>query len=415
MRSGAKPPTPPKPSIEGIPDMAIYHLSAKPISRGAGRSATGAAAYRAGERIHDERTGLDFDYTHKTGVLHSELILPGVGSADRAAFWNALERHHKRQDAILAREVEIALPAELTPEQRQELAVGFARELADRYGVAADLALHAPRPLSAAELARNPGQHHETDPELGRHNGNWHAHILLSACHVSPQGELGRKAVELDPIHCQRHHLENLAEREREHWAERANRALERAGHEAQLDPRSHAERGFDHEPSQHLGPAAAGYERRTGQPSHKRLDHERDTGEAQARREELNGLEDEWQQVHRALRYAQGQALDGPILEIDRAEIERGMGTAAAHYREWQQMETLREQAQEQYRHWQAEQERQQQAEREREQEREREWQAEQQRRQAEIERAWQQLAQELQHQAEPQRQPQHDFQQGL
>lgn len=399
--------------------MAIYHLSAKPISRGAGRSATAAAAYRAGDYIHDERTGLEFDYTHKTGVLHAELILPGGGSADRAAFWNALELHHKRQDAILAREVEIALPAELTPEQRQELAVGFARELADRYGVAADVALHAPRPLGDAELARNPHQHHELDPERGRHNGNWHAHILLSACHVSPEGELGRKAVELDPIHCQRHHLESMAEREREHWAERANLALERAGHEAQLDHRSHAERGFDHEPSQHLGLAAAGYERRTGQPSHKRLDHEQDAGEALTRTVELSALEGEWQQVHRALCYAQGQAPDGPILEIDRAEIERGLAAAAAHYQEWQQMEALKEQAQEQYQHWKAEQERQQQAEQERErqqeQQRQREQQAEQQRQQAEMERAWQQLAQELQRQAEPQHQPQRGFQQEM
>ena len=399
--------------------MAIYHLSAKPISRGAGRSATGAAAYRAGDRIRDERTGLEFDYTHKSGVLHAELILPGGGHADRAEFWNALELHHKRQDAVLAREVEIALPAELAPEQRQALAVDFARELADRYGVAADVALHAPRPIGDAELARNPGQHHETGPERGRHNGNWHAHILLSACHVSPEGELGRKAVELDPIHCQRHRTANLAERERARWADLANRALEQAGHAPQLDPRSHADRGFEHEPSRHLGPAAAGRERRTGQPSHKRLDHEQDAGEAQARREELSGLEDEWQQVHRALRYAKGQALDGPILEIDRTEIERGLAAAAAHYREWRQMEALREQAQEQYWHWQAEQERQQQAERERErqqeQQRQREQQAEQQRQQAEMERAWQQLAQELQRQAEQQRQQQRGFQQEM
>ena len=403
--------------------MAIYHLSVKAIGRGAGRSATGAAAYRAGVYIHDERTGLDFDYTHKTGVLYSELILPQGGSADRAAFWNALEQHHKRQDAILAREVEIALPAELTPVQRQDLAANFARELADRYGVAADVVLHAPRSIGVAELARNPSQHYETDPARGPHNGNWHAHILLSACHVSPDGALGRKAVELDPIHCQRHHLENLAERERARWAERTNLALEQAGHEAQIDPRSHTERGFDHEPSRHLGPAAAGYERRTGQPSHKRLNYEQDAGEALTRTVELSALEGEWQQVHRALCYAQGQAPDGPILEIDRAEIERGLATAAAHYQEWQQMEALKEQAQQHYQHWKAEQERQQHAERERQQEHQRQQQAEQQRQQAELERqqaelerAWQQLAQELQRQAEQQRQQQQNqFQHGL
>lgn len=393
--------------------MAIYHLSVKAISRKAGRSATGAAAYRAGESIHDERTGLEFDYTHKAGVLYSELILPQGGSADRAAFWNTLELHHKRQDAILAREVEIALPAELTLEQRQQLAVGFACELADRYGVAADVALHAPRPVSDAELERNPHQYYEINLEMGRHNGNWHAHILLSACHVSPQGELGKKAVELDPIHCQRHHIENLAEREREHWADRANFALEQAGHETQLDHRSHAERGFDYEPSQHLGPAAAGYERRTGHPSHKRLDFEQDAGEARTRTTELSGLEDEWQSIHRALRYLAGEALDGPILEIDRIEIEQGLAIAAAHYQEWQQMEALKEQAQEQYQHWKAEQERQQQAEQERErhQEQQRQQEAEQQRQQAEQERL-QQLEQERQEQAEQERQQQQSYQ---
>ena len=94
--------------------MAIYHLSAKPISRAQGRSATGAAAYRAGVEITDERTGLVHDYTRKGGVLHAELVLPGGGSADRAEFWNRLEAHHKRGDAVLVREVEISLPTELS-------------------------------------------------------------------------------------------------------------------------------------------------------------------------------------------------------------------------------------------------------------------------------------------------------------
>ena len=210
--------------------MAIYHLSAKPISRAQGRSATGAAAYRAGVEITDERTGLVHDYSRKGGVLHAELVLPGGGSADRAEFWNRLEAHHKRGDAVLVREVEISLPTELSTEQRQALAVGYARELADRYGVAADLALHAPRTVSDRELEKNPGQHWEIDPDTGRrHNGNWHAHVMLSACHVAPDGTLGKKAVELDPIHCQRAKpkLENLVDRERARWAELVNAALE--------------------------------------------------------------------------------------------------------------------------------------------------------------------------------------------
>ena len=327
--------------------MAIYHLSAKAVSRGAGRSATGAAAYRAGDRIHDERTGLDFDYTHKSGVLHAELILPGGGNADRTDFWNGLEHHHKRHDAILAREIEIALPGELSAEQRQELAVGFARELADRYEVAADVALHAPRPISDAELARNPDQHQEVDPEFGRHNGNWHAHILLSACHVTPQGELGRKAAELDPIHCQRHRLANPAERERARWAELANHALARAGHAPQLDPRSHAERGLAHDPGRHLGPAAAGYERRTGQLSRRRHDHDQNAHETRTITEELGQLDAEWQHVNRALSYAQGHAVEGPLADLDRREIEDGLAAAAAGYAAWQHTETLKAQEQ--------------------------------------------------------------------
>ncbi len=337
--------------------MAIYHLSIKAISRKAGRSATGAAAYRAGDRIYDERTGMTFDYTHKNGVLHSELLLPGGEQADRGAFWNGLELHHKRQDAIVAREVEVALPSELSAAQRQELAVGFARELADRYGVAADVALHAPRPISDAELARNPHQYHETDPALGRHNGNWHAHILLSACYVSPEGTLGRKAVELDPIHCQRHRLENVAERERAHWAERANQALVHAGHAPQLDARSHADRGFEQEPSRHLGPAAAGYERRTGQPSHRRLDDDQNVHERRKIAAELRQLDVEAQRIDCALHYAHGHAVDGPIAPLDPHDVEAGLALAAAQYQDWRAAQALHVEAEAHYAPWKPEQ----------------------------------------------------------
>jgi len=232
--------------------VAIFHLTAKPISRAEGRSSTAAAAYRAGVKITDERTGETFDFTRKGGVEHAELILPGGATADRGEFWNKVEKHHKRGDAVLVREVEVALPSELTPEQRQALAVGYARELADRYGVAADVAIHAPN----------------KDGDERNH----HAHIMLSACHVQPDGTLGKKAVELDPIHCQKHKIENMVARERVRWGELANAALERHGHDARIDHRSHAERGIEAEPTQHLGVAAVGFERRTGQKSDKRL-----------------------------------------------------------------------------------------------------------------------------------------------
>ena len=98
--------------------MAIYHLSVKPISRSAGRSATAAAAYRAGELgapIVDERTGDVHDYTRKRGVLSADIVLPDGAPSwaqDRPRLWNAAELAEKRKDACVAREYEVALPAE---------------------------------------------------------------------------------------------------------------------------------------------------------------------------------------------------------------------------------------------------------------------------------------------------------------
>jgi hypothetical protein len=283
--------------------VATFHLSAKPISRSAGRSATGAAAYRAGVEITDERTGQVHNYTRKTGVLHSKIILPEGGTANRSEFWNAIEKHHKRGDAVLAREVEISLPTELTKEERQALAMCFASELSDRYGVAVDVALHAPRAVTNKDLKKDPDQYHETDPETGRqHNGNWHAHLMLSACHVSPTGELSKKSVALDPIHCQRAKIENMVDRERVRWAQLANGALERYGHTARVDHRSLEEQGVDREPTKHLGLVASGYERRTGEPSQKRQDFEQEAFNRLARAAEVGELERQGVQLDRSI-----------------------------------------------------------------------------------------------------------------
>jgi ATP-dependent exoDNAse (exonuclease V) alpha subunit len=258
--------------------LAIYHLSAKPISRASGRSATAAAAYRAGIAIRDARTGVIYDYTRKAGVLYAELILPIDGIADRADFWNRIEAHHKRRDAVLAREIEISLPREITSEQREKLAISFARELAHRYGVAVDVALHAPRVITDRDLERNPQQYWQIDTATGkRHNGNWHAHLMLSACYVLSDGSLGKKAVELDPIHCQRRQVENMVERERIRWAELANASLHRDGFEVQVDHRSHADRNIAAIPTQHLGPQSQGIERRTKRKSSIRMDQGED------------------------------------------------------------------------------------------------------------------------------------------
>lgn len=225
--------------------MAIYHLSMKTISRSAGRSTTAAAAYRAGVKIVDRVTGEVHDYTRKAGVLGAAVVLPTGGTMPRAELWNRVEEHHRRKDAVLAREIVIALPAELNGEDRERLALKYARELADKYGVAVDVALHAPSKDGSDK--------------------NWHAHIMLTACHVSPQGELGKKCVALDPIHCKKHKLETAADEQRERWAELANAALAKSGQEARIDHRSHAERGLAELPSYHLGPDVTAIMRRGG------------------------------------------------------------------------------------------------------------------------------------------------------
>ena len=114
--------------------MAIFHLSVKTVSRSAGRSATAAAAYRAGVEITDERTGEIHDYTRKGGVESAELVLPAGApewAADRAALWNAAEQAEKRKNSTVAREFEIALPEELSPAERQRLARDLAREIVE--------------------------------------------------------------------------------------------------------------------------------------------------------------------------------------------------------------------------------------------------------------------------------------------
>src|SRR3546814_2187872 len=126
--------------------MAIYHLSAKVIGRGSGRSAVAAAAYRAASRLHDERLGRDHDFTSKTGVIHSEVMLPEDAPErlhDRETLWNEVEAVEKRKDAQLAREVEFAIPREMTNEQGVALAREFVqREFVDR-GMVADPYVHS--------------------------------------------------------------------------------------------------------------------------------------------------------------------------------------------------------------------------------------------------------------------------------
>ena len=230
--------------------MAIYHLAMKPISRSSGRSSVAAAAYRASQKLTNERDGQTHDFTARRGVEHTEIVLPdGVDAEwaqDRSTLWNAAEFAEARKDARVAREVEVALPHELTPEQRLALTREFAQGLADRYGVAVDFAIHSP--------------HGDTDVR------NHHAHILLTTRKVEREG-LGEKsemelenkrliALGLPTSHDQ---LRDL----RLNWEERANRHLAMAGHDLRIDHRSHQDCGLEIEPTQHMGVHATQMDRR--------------------------------------------------------------------------------------------------------------------------------------------------------
>lgn len=300
--------------------MAIYHLSTKPVSRAAGRSATAAAAYRAGARITDERTGEIHDYTRKQGVEHSFIVAPfGVKSAyDREKLWNAAEAAEKRKDSRVAREFEIALPDELPEHERRRLAVEFARELVDRYGVAADVAIHAP----------------SRDGDERNH----HAHILCTTRKVT-QGEngellLGDKTVfELSDKKRESLGLGSSADELieiREMWAQIANRSM---GHytDQRIDHRSLKDQGItDRLPQVHLGPAVTQMHRR-GVKSDKWLS---------------------WEQANEALQAAaegrrmgrEAKEVDGAIIDtetdlsdllLERKQIEHGVARSSMAVRQ--------------------------------------------------------------------------------
>lgn len=232
-----------------VHSVAIYHLSVKTISRSAGRSATAAAAYRAGDRIADERTGELHDYGRKGGVESAELILPAdapAWAADRAALWNAAEQAERRKNSTVAREFEIALPAELSSDERARLARDFTREIVEQHGCAADVCIHA--------------------PSRGGDQRNHHAHILLTTRRLGQDG-LTEKTRELDD----KLSGPALVTSWRERFAVLQNERLREAGLSVQVDHRSLDEQGIERVATRHLGPAATGFERRTGRASHRR------------------------------------------------------------------------------------------------------------------------------------------------
>ena len=218
--------------------MALYSLSVKPISRKDGRSATASAAYRAASEIVDERTGLVHDYTRKRGVEHVELFAQaGITLDDPASLWNAAESAEKRKDGRTAREVLVALPAELDADQRTALAREMTRELVERYGVAAQLAIHA--------------------PDKAGDQRNHHAHILLTTRRYNHDGLGAKSQLEWSATQCKKHKVakpQGELKALRERWADMQNAALKRADCVARVDHRSLAAQGIDRAPEVHQG-----------------------------------------------------------------------------------------------------------------------------------------------------------------
>jgi Ti-type conjugative transfer relaxase TraA len=217
--------------------MAIYHFSAKVISRAVGSSAVAAAAYRSADRLHDERLGRSHDFSNKAGVIHSEVMLPDGAPEewrDREKLWNDVEAAEIRKDAQLAREIEFAIPREMTEEQGIELARDFVRDEFVERGMIADLNVHWD--IGADGLARP------------------HAHVMLTMREIrigeDGSAEFGAKVRDWNRTELLTHW--------REAWADHVNERLASLDIDARVDHRSLEAQGIDLEPQHKIGPAAS-------------------------------------------------------------------------------------------------------------------------------------------------------------
>ena len=212
--------------------MAIYHFSAKMISRASGSSALAAAAYRAASRLHDERLDRHHDFSNKAGVVHSEVMLPdGAPEAlsDRERLWNAVESAEKRIDAQLAREIEFAIPRDLDQAEGIRLAREFVQAEFVARGMIADLNVHWD--IDADGLAKP------------------HAHVMLTTRSIGDDG-FGAKVRDWNAT--------SLLEHWREAWGEHVNRRLAELDIDGRVDHRTLDAQGIDLEPQHKIGPAGA-------------------------------------------------------------------------------------------------------------------------------------------------------------
>lgn len=235
--------------------MAIYHCTCKIISRGQGRSAVGAAAYRSGEKLYNEYDGIEHDYTKKGGVVYSEIMLCENAPKeyqDRQTLWNAVEQIEKSSKAQLAREYEVALPVELSREEQIKLVRDFAKENFVDNGMCVDFSIH------------------------DKEDGNPHAHIMLTTRPIEQDNSWGvkqKKEYILDKngqkqydkkkqtYKCKTVKTTNwdskeFLQRSRESWAEKVNQELEKKSLPQRIDHRSLKEQGVDRVPTIHEGGA---------------------------------------------------------------------------------------------------------------------------------------------------------------
>jgi len=242
--------------------MANYHLSIQIISRGKGRSAVAAAAYRAGERIKNEYDGYTHDYTNKKDVLNKEIFLPDhapIEYKDRTILWNAVEKIEGNSNAQLAREIEFSLPVELSMEQNINLAHEYVKKHFVNEGMIADVCIHE-----------------------SKDGTNPHCHVMLILRPLEPDrtwGAKSRKEYMLDE-HGERIKLpsgeyksrkvytvdwndKTKAEEWRKGWADMQNKYLEQNGIAERVDHRSYERQGNGLIPTIHLGVATSQMEKK--------------------------------------------------------------------------------------------------------------------------------------------------------
>ena len=241
--------------------IAIYHCSIKIVSRGKGKSAVAAAAYRSGEKLTNEWDGLTHDYTKKGGVVHSEILLPAHAPpafSDRSTLWNSVELSEKSNNAQLAREVEIALPVELSREEQTRLVREYCSSQFVSKGMLADFNLH----------------------DTG--GGNPHAHILLTMRPLDEKGAWlpkSKKEYVLDEngekirLPSGRYKTRKVdlvdwnnrenAEVWRRAWADLTNEFLEQNNRPERIDHRSYERQGIDQLPTVHVGVSATQMEKK--------------------------------------------------------------------------------------------------------------------------------------------------------